>query len=139
MSDLLFLADLLLLLLSAFYTDRTANAFIASQSAGIEAQHNTSPIAAELLSTVPDVRRASLSMGPDTQRHPLGGSPQLESLTAGSRSLVKSLSRGKRDFSLQPGVTQEPSTKYMLNWSQHQSLVQQPDSAGAVILRYVDK
>lgn len=41
MADLLFLLDLCLLLLSAYYTDRTANAIVASQTASVEAgQHS---------------------------------------------------------------------------------------------------
>lgn len=41
MADLLFLMDLCLLLLSAYYTDRTANAIVASQTASVEAgQHS---------------------------------------------------------------------------------------------------
>lgn len=40
LTDLLFLQDLCVLLLSAYYTDRTANALMASQTASVEAvQH----------------------------------------------------------------------------------------------------
>lgn len=104
MSDLLFLSDLLLLLLSAYYTDRTANAFIASQSAAnAEAQHNPGPAADQLITTQ-DVRRASLSLGPDARRQSLGAVPQLDSLGTGPRVLAKSLSRSKRDMTLQAGL-----------------------------------
>ena len=50
LTDLLFLQDLCVLLLSAYYTDRTANMLVASQTASVEAgqheqtsggQHNT--------------------------------------------------------------------------------------------------
>ena len=44
LSDLLFLQDLCVLLLSAYYTDRTANAMVASQTASVEAgQHEQVP------------------------------------------------------------------------------------------------
>lgn len=105
MSDLLFLTDLLLLLLSAYYTDRTANAFIASQSAAnAEAQHTSAlAVPAEQLSMVPDIRRASLSLGPDAQRHTFATAPQLDSLATAPRFLAKSLSRSKRDMVLPAG------------------------------------
>ena len=106
MSDLLFLADLLTLLLSAYYTDRVANAFIASQSVTIEAQHGSAPATApaDQLGAVADVRRASLSMGPDAWRQSMAAAPRLESFATGSRALVKSPSRGKRDTSMQAGL-----------------------------------
>ena len=111
MSDLLFLVDLLLLLLSAYHTDRTANAFIASQSPVVEAQLT--------LSSPEQPPKASLSFGPDVRRPSLSAAQHMDSFPAASRSLVKSTSRGKRDVAgSQPGLflaaTDQPSSALQL-------------------------
>ena len=96
LSDLLFLQDLCVLLLSAYYTDRTANALVASQTASVEAgqheqasagQHNTF-----------DRKSSKLSLA-----------PVAESAGVASKSFARSMSRtkSKRDMSYMPNVIGE--------------------------------
>lgn len=94
LTDLLFLQDLCVLLLSAYYTDRTANAHMASQTASVEAvQHEQIPGGQHMANDKRVSSKLSLA-------------PAAEPPTVASRNLAMSMSRSrsKRDFSYMPNA-----------------------------------
>lgn len=94
LTDLLFLQDLCVLLLSAYYTDRTANAHMASQTASVEAVQHEQTSGGQY--TANDKRVSSK----------LSLAPAAEPATVASRNLAMSMSRtrSKRDFSYMPNA-----------------------------------
>ncbi len=95
LSDLLFLTDLCLLLLSAYYTDRTANALVASQTASVEAgQHSQACLGHQQAAFDRKLSKLNLAAAPGEG----GGSTRKDMLTR-----TMSRSKSKRDMTFMPG------------------------------------
>lgn len=91
LTDLLFLQDLCVLLLSAYYTDRTANVvLVASQTASVEAGQHEQTSAGQH-----NARRMSSK---------LSLAQTAEPASMASRNLARSMSRTKRDVSYMPNA-----------------------------------
>ena len=94
LTDLLFLQDLCVLLLSAYYTDRTANALMASQTASVEAVQHEQTLGGQHLAFDKTVS-SKLSLA-----------QAAEPASLASKNLAMSISRTKsrRDFSYMPNA-----------------------------------
>lgn len=90
LTDLLFLQDLCVLLLSAYYTDRTANVLVASQTASVEAGQHEQTSGGQH-----NARRMSSK---------LSLAPAAEPASMASRNLARLMSRTKRDVSYMPNA-----------------------------------
>ena len=89
---MLFLLDLCLLLLSAYYTDRTANALVASQTASVEAGQHSQMCQAPF-----DQKLSKLNLSAPAET----GSMSKRDMVARTMSRSKS----KRDMVFVPGPT----------------------------------
>ena len=91
LTDLLFLQDLCVLLLSAYYTDRTANALMASQTASVEAVQHEQTLGGQHLASD---KRASFKLSLAQ-----GAEPANKNL---AMSMLRT--KSKRDFSYMPNA-----------------------------------
>ena len=94
LTDLLFLQDLCVLLLSAYYTDRTANALMASPTASVEAVQHEQTVGGQHLAVD---KRASSKLSLAQAAEPANLAPK-------SLAMSMSRTRSKRDFSYMPNA-----------------------------------